>query len=80
MSTDEIIAELPRLSAEELAQVQAKLKELVGRVQPAGQANPIAGHPALGAWKGRTDLPDDPVEASKFLREQMMRPTDTAAS
>jgi len=30
MSTAEIIAELPRLSAEELAQVQAKLRELVG--------------------------------------------------
>jgi hypothetical protein len=30
MSTAEIIAELPRLSAEDLAQVQAKLRELVG--------------------------------------------------
>jgi hypothetical protein len=30
MSTAEIIAELPRLSAEELAQVQAKLRELAG--------------------------------------------------
>ena len=29
MSTAEIIAELPRLSAAELAQVQAKLRELV---------------------------------------------------
>ena len=29
MSTAEIIAELPRLSAEELARVQAKLRELV---------------------------------------------------
>ena len=29
MSTAEIIAELPRLSAEELAQVQAKLRELI---------------------------------------------------
>jgi hypothetical protein len=29
MSTAEIIAELPRLSAEELAQVEAKLRELV---------------------------------------------------
>ena len=29
MSTAEIIAELPRLTAEELAQVQAKLRELV---------------------------------------------------
>jgi hypothetical protein len=30
MSTAEIIAELPRLSAAELAQVQAKLRELAG--------------------------------------------------
>jgi len=29
MSTAEIIAELPRLTTEELAQVQAKLRELV---------------------------------------------------
>ena len=29
MNTAEIIAKLPRLTAEELAQVQAKLKELV---------------------------------------------------
>ena len=36
MSAAEIIAELPRLSAEELAQVQAKLRELVdpGRLIP----------------------------------------------
>ena len=36
MSTAEIIAELPRLTAEELAQVQAKLRELVepGRAVP----------------------------------------------
>jgi hypothetical protein len=33
MSTAEIIAELPRLTAEELAQVQAKLQELS---QPGG--------------------------------------------
>jgi len=71
MSTEEIIAELPRLSAVELARVQAKLKELV-------DATPAAAHPALGMWKDRTDLPDDSVEASKMLRERMMRRTDEA--
>ena len=30
-------------------------------------------HPAFGIWKDRTDLPQDPVEASRMLREQMMR-------
>jgi hypothetical protein len=77
MSTAEIIAELPRLSAAELAQVQAKLKELVEPTR-ASQAQSIAAHPALGIWKDRTDLPDDSVEASNLLRERMMRRTDTA--
>jgi hypothetical protein len=67
MSPAEIIAELPRLSSAELAQVQAKLKELVepNRTSPI---KPIATHPALGIWKDRTDLPDDSIEASKQLR------------
>jgi len=42
MSTAEIIAELPRLTAEELAQVQAKLRELVG----PGRAVPADSQPA----------------------------------
>ncbi len=77
MSTAEIIAELPRLSSAERAQVEAKLKELARPTREA-QAGPIAAHPALGIWKDRTDLPDDPVEASKQLRERMMRRTDAA--
>ena len=73
MSTAEIIAELPRLSSAELAQVQAKLRELV---EPAGdrrKLKPVAGHPALGIWKDRTDLPDDSIEASNLLRQRMLR-------
>lgn len=36
-----------------------------------------ASHPAIGIWKDRTDLPADPVEASKLLREQLMsRPSE----
>ncbi len=79
MSTAEILAELPRLSPAELAQVQSKLRELV---EPARDGNPIelaAAHPALGIWKDRTDLPDDSVEASNLLRERMMRRSDAAA-
>jgi len=40
MSTAEIIAELPRLSAEELAQIQAKLRELVEPKRNAVQSSP----------------------------------------
>jgi hypothetical protein len=36
----------------------------------------IATHPALGIWKDRTDLPDDPVEASKVLRGKLMGRTN----
>ena len=71
MSTAEIIAELPRLSSAELAQVQAKLKELI-EPNRASQVRPIATHPALGIWKDLTDLPDDSVEASKQLRERFV--------
>lgn len=77
MSTAEIIAELPRLSSAELAQIEAKLKELAKPAHGA-RASDIAAHPALGIWKDRTDLPDDSVEASKQLRERMMRRIDAA--
>src|SRR5262245_25514634 len=78
MSTAEIIAELPRLTPEELAQVESKLKELVkpATTAPAGS---VVTHPALGMWKNRTDLPTDPVEASRSLRERMMRRADDSA-
>ena len=46
-------------------------------VIPAANSNlPIARHPALGIWKDRDDLPDDSVEASKILRERLMRRSD----
>jgi hypothetical protein len=76
MSTAEIIAELPRLSAEELALVQAKLNELRSSVRDSGQRAPLASHPAVGIWKDRTDLPVNPVDASRVLREKLMRRTD----
>jgi hypothetical protein len=36
----------------------------------------LADHPAVGMWKDRTDLPADAVEASKLLRERLMRRVD----
>jgi hypothetical protein len=80
MSAAEIIAELPRLSPAELAEVQAKVRELVEPTQADAHANPTAAHPALGIWKDRTDLPADPVEASAVLRDRMMRRTDGAGT
>lgn len=32
-----------------------------------------ADHPAIGIWRDRTDLPADSVEASKTLRQRLMR-------
>ena len=51
-------------------------------VTPVRQPTPttagpgVAAHAALGMWKDRTDLPDDPVEASKVLRQKLMRRDD----
>jgi hypothetical protein len=40
-------------------------------VTPVGDSTPDAGnignHPAIGIWKDRTDLPDDPVDASRVF-------------
>jgi hypothetical protein len=44
--------------------------------QPAAKAPSLAGHPALGIWKDRKDLPEDAVEASKALRQRLMRRAD----
>ena len=46
MSTAEIIAELPRLSSAELAQVEAKLRELMGQTRASDQTKSTAAHPA----------------------------------
>lgn len=77
MSTAEIIAELPRLSSADLAQIAKKLKELAAPARTL-TPGPVSEHPALGIWKNRTDLPEDSVEASRLLRERMMRRTDIA--
>jgi hypothetical protein len=57
----------------------------VVNVTPANESPAAAGsgtaanHPALGLWKDRTDLPDDPAEASGVLRARMMRRSGAAA-
>jgi hypothetical protein len=50
--------------------------EITPLAEPVGApANP-ADHPAIGIWKDRTDLPEDSVEASKVLRQRLMRRLD----
>ena len=46
MSTADIIAELPRLSSAELAQVEAKLRELIEPTRATAQSKTSAAHPA----------------------------------
>ncbi|MGA2232939.1 MAG: hypothetical protein ABSH22_18725 [Tepidisphaeraceae bacterium] len=62
MSTAEIIAELPRLSAAELAQIQAKLRELVepGR---AIQRSPRIHSPRLAQPEQSRDFVKQVVES-----------------
>jgi hypothetical protein len=49
---------------------------VVDVIPAADTSLPIARHPALGIWRDREDLPDDSVEASKVLRERLMRRSD----
>lgn len=45
-------------------------------VAESAAARDTSQHPAIGIWKDRTDLPADAVEASKVLRERLMRRAD----
>ena len=74
MTTAAILAELSRLPPADLAQVQATLNDLA---EPNRSPSVIA-HPALGIWKDRADLPDDPTDASTLLRRRMMHRDDAA--
>ena len=47
--------------------------EVTSIALPQPNGGTMGGHPALGMWKDRKDLPDDPVEASKVLRQRLMR-------
>ncbi|MDB5172739.1 MAG: hypothetical protein JWN51_1512 [Phycisphaerales bacterium] len=44
--------------------------------ESAARARNVADHPAIGIWKDRTDLPEEAVEASKALRQRLMRRAD----
>jgi hypothetical protein len=59
MSKTEILAELPKLKAEELAEVQAKLDELVGEVWLDGgelsEADKTALDAALAEYRANPD-------------------------
>ena len=49
-------------------------------VTPHGESRQPNGtfvnHPALGIWRDRTDLPQDSIQASKALRQKLMRRVD----
>jgi hypothetical protein len=52
------------------------LVDVIPAVDASAPTGPVSAHPALGIWKDRTDLPEDSVEASRALRERMMRRVD----
>jgi hypothetical protein len=55
---------------------EGTIVEVTSLEEPASAAPGPADHPAIGIWKDRTDLPADSVEASKFLRQRLMRAED----
>jgi hypothetical protein len=75
MSTAEIIAELPRLSAAELAQVDAKLRELLapGRASvqdgAAARTKPIAAAAAGAAPRIHTPRLARPEQSKDFIKQ-----------
>jgi hypothetical protein len=42
----------------------------------SGDMGSLAAHAAIGIWKDRSDLPADSIEASKVLRQRLMRRAD----
>ncbi len=68
MSAAEIIAELPRLSSPELAQVQAKLSELVGSSEAVSQTNSRAANSAR-SYSPRLAHPAKSIDFVKHIVE-----------
>lgn len=58
------------------APVEGTVVEVTPLEAAPAQGSGLADHPAIGMWKNRTDLPNDPVEASTVLRERLMRRAD----
>jgi hypothetical protein len=52
---------------------EGTIVEVTPLAETRSQGRGPAEHPAIGIWKDRNDLPEDPVEASKVLRERLMR-------
>jgi hypothetical protein len=50
--------------------------EITPLPEPVPPPANLADHPAIGIWKDRTDLPADSVEASRVLRQRLMRRSD----
>ena len=55
---------------------EGTLVEVTPLGQESNRGGDLAGHPAIGIWKDRNDLPVDPMDASKVLRQRMMRRAD----
>lgn len=56
--------------------VEGTVVEVTPLEESAHPARGVSEHPAIGIWKDRADLPADPVEASKMLRQRLMRRAD----
>ena len=50
--------------------------DVTPRLLVADQTVASSDHPAFGLWENRDDLPADSVEASKVLRQKLMRRND----
>lgn len=67
MSAAEIIAELPRLGSVELAQVEAKLRELIGPTRANARTGSTATHPPR-IYSPRLAHPERSKDLIKQLR------------
>ena len=56
--------------------VEGTIVEVTPLDESGSPTRGLADHPAVGMWKDRTDLPGDAVEASKVLRQKLMRRAD----
>ncbi len=55
---------------------EGTLVEVTPLAQEAFRGGDLAAHPAIGIWRDRNDLPTDPIDASKLLRQRLMRRAD----
>ncbi len=72
MSTADIISELPHLSPAELAQVEAKLRELIEQARVTSQPKSVAPSPA----RIHTPRLAQPEQSKDFIKQIMELPPD----